>query len=291
MEAWKAGRWRTPLGSTSRNWAILRSLRESYRSIRIWKLLNCARCGVLYASPAFVPEFLSDAYREASYDSGEEAQYAAETYAGELGSIVASLGDHEFALEVGAGNGAFLPHLQAAGFRKVVGIEPSELAVATAAPSVRPLIKLGMFQAGDFEPASVDLFSCFQTIEHVEDPRSLCSAAFELLRPNGAIFLVSHDYNSWVTRLIGEKSPIFDIEHLQLFCPGSLRFLLTACGYQDIRIGTIWNRYPLSYWIKLLPGPTGLKRSIIALSRKFLIGRMPVSLNIGNIYAVGFKRV
>ncbi len=254
------------------------------------QLLKCPVCRVLYASPALAAEFLAGAYRDAAYDSDEEAEYAAATYARQLDSILGLIGDRGVALEIGAGDGAFLRHLRKAGFREVIGIEPSRQAAARADEVIRPLIRLGMFQASNFAPGSISLFSCFQTIEHLNDPRGMCSEAYDLLRPNGAIYLIGHDYRSWVTGLLGERSPIFDIEHLQLFSRDSLRFLLTSCGFEDIRIGTIRNRYPLAYWIKLLPAPAGLKRALIPLSRKLLAGRLPLSVNIGNLYAVGFKR-
>lgn len=254
------------------------------------RLVRCPTCTVLYASPALAPEFLASAYREASYDSHEEAEYAADSYAATLCSILGEIPDREVALEVGAGSGAFLRHLRRAGFRVVMGVEPSRQAAAMAEESVRTSIQVGMFQASDFAAGTVSLFSCFQTIEHLDEPRSLCRDAYSLLRPGGAIFLIGHDYRSWVTRLLGEKSPIFDIEHLQLFAPESLRFLLTACGFENVRVGTIRNRYPLAYWIKLFPAPASWKRAIIPLSKKLLFGRAALSLNIGNLYAVGFKR-
>jgi SAM-dependent methyltransferase len=254
------------------------------------RLLKCPHCRILYASPALSPEFLAGAYRDASYDSNEEAEYAAQTYAEQLPSLVARIGDHQTALEIGAGNGAFLRHLRAAGFQDVIGVEPSRQAADRADHSIRPLIRIGMFHAADFARNSIDLLACFQTIEHLDDPRGLCSEAFELLRPNGAIYLVGHDYASWVTRLLGEKSPIFDIEHLQLFSKDSLRYMLEACGFEDIQVGTIRNRYPLSYWMKLLPVPDTIKHVLVPLSKTLLVGRVPLSVNIGNLFAVGFKR-
>jgi SAM-dependent methyltransferase len=245
---------------------------------------------VLYASPALAQEFLAAAYRDASYDSNEEAEYAAFTYAEQLDSILQEIGDREVALEIGAGNGAFLRHLRKAGFRQVIGVEPSRNAVAMADDLIRPSIRLGMFRAGDFAPGTISLLSCFQTIEHVENPRGLCSDAYQLLRDDGAVFLIGHDYASWVTRLLGERSPIFDIEHLQLFSKNSLRYLLTACGFEDVRVGAIRNRYPVAYWMKLAPLPLIVKRALVSLSRKLLIGRLPLTVGVGNIYAIGFKR-
>jgi SAM-dependent methyltransferase len=254
------------------------------------RLLKCPTCGVLYASPGFVPGFLANAYRDASYDSNDEARHAARTYARQLNSILSGMREREVALDVGTGNGAFLHYLRKAGFRKVIGVEPSHEAVATAEEWMKPLIQVGMFRAGDFEPNSMSLISCFQTIEHVENPRALCTDFYGLLRPNGAIFLIGHDYRSWVTRFLGERSPIFDIEHQQLFSEDSLRYLLTSCNFQDVRIGSIWNSYPLTYWIKLLPIPARLKQSVIPPAKRLLIGKVPLRLNIGNLYAIGFKR-
>ncbi len=254
------------------------------------RLLRCPTCALLYASPALTPAFLSRAYSEAAYDSNVEADYAASTYARQLPRLVRELGRAGTALEVGSGNGAFLRHLVNAGFQEVIGIEPSTQAIAMADEAVRPLIRPGMFQPLDFQPGSISLFSCFQTIEHVENPRELCREAYRLLRPGGAIFLVGHDHASWVTSVFGEKSPIFDIEHLQLFSKDSLEYLLKACGFQDVRIGTLWNRYPIAYWIKLLPLSKQMKRIVMAAANRLWIGKLPISVNIGNMYAIAFRR-
>ena len=53
--------------------------------------------------------------------------------------------------------------------------------------------------------------------------------AFRILKPGGAIFLIGHNRRrSLSARLLGRRSPIFDIEHLQLFSPRSLRQLLIS---------------------------------------------------------------
>ena len=254
------------------------------------RLLECPTCSVLYASPALAPEFLAEAYRKAGYDSNEEARFAAASYAARLPSILDALGDLDVAVEIGAGNGAFLRYLRGAGFRQVIGIEPSSEAANAADEDIRPLIRVGVFRSRDFHEDSIGLVACFQTIEHVGNPRELCSAVYRLLRPGGALFLIGHDRLSWVTRLLGERSPIFDIEHQQLFSKTSLRRLLESCGFEDIRIGTIRNRYPLSYWMKLSPLPAGIKRVLTSAARALAIGRLPLRLSIGNLYAIGFKR-
>jgi len=253
-------------------------------------LVECPDCHLLYASPALTDGFLADAYGDASYDSTEEAQYAARTYAAELPRILngrfAKLGT---ALEVGSGNGAFLAHLKKAGFASVIGVEPSVAASSQASPEVRSWIRLGMFDPADFEPASLSLFACFQTIEHVENPRELCEAAIRLLSPGGAIYLVGHDRESLVNRAMGTRSPIFDIEHQQLFSRTSLRYLLENTGFKGVEITTIRNLYPLAYWMKLLPMPVTVKKSLLRILTASGLGRLSIALNVGNLAAVGYK--
>jgi SAM-dependent methyltransferase len=253
------------------------------------RLLRCPTCAVLYASPALIPDFLANAYREAFYDSTEEAQYAAKTYARVLQSNAELLSDREVALDVGTGDGSFLQHLKDFGFKTVIGVEPSHWAIESSKDSVRDLIRPGMFTASEFERESMSLVTCFQTIEHIENPRSFCTDAHSLLRPGGSLLLISHDYESWLTRLAGERSPIFDIEHLQLFSHQSLGYLLTSCGFDSVRIGSIRNCYPLAYWIKLLPIAPRAKRGIMTIAKRLLFGKLPLSVNVGNLYAFGVK--
>ncbi len=94
------------------------------------RLLECTRCDLLYASPVPTFDSIVDAYRDAGYSSGEEARYAAATYATLVERIETELPDLRGAVDIGAGDGAFLQRLQAAGFDRTVGFEPSTRARA-----------------------------------------------------------------------------------------------------------------------------------------------------------------
>ncbi len=130
----------------------------------------------------------------------------------------------------------------------------------------------------------------FQTLEHVPDPKEVVTGSFSLLKDGGAAVLVCHDRRTFYASLLGLKSPIFDIEHLQLFSPASARSLLKSSGFTDIEVRPIWNRYPLHYWLRLLPLPSSLKSVFISLSKSFFIGFLPIALPAGNLAATGFKR-
>ncbi|PIK73371.1 methyltransferase type 12, partial [Methylobacterium frigidaeris] len=145
------------------------------------------------------------------------------------------------------------------------------------------------FEPGAHRPGSLSLVCCFQTLEHVPDPRGLTQAAYDLLRPGGLIAFVTHDYRAPINRLLGRRSPIIDIEHMQLFCPASLRRLLDEAGFGEIATGAIRNRYPLRYWLRLLPLPGPLKPSALAAAEALGLGRRSVGLNVGNLLSVARK--
>jgi len=254
-----------------------------------YRLMHCPSCDVLYASPIPAPDALSSAYREAAYDSFEEARFASRTYGGYLAAIIRQIPDRHGALDIGAGDGAFVEELLSRGFDGVRGVEPSAAPIAAAAAHIRPLIRQGVFRAEDFAAGSMSFVSCLQTIEHVHDPLATCRDALRLLKPGGAFFLVGHNWRALSARILGRRSPIFDIEHLQLFSPRSVATLLETAGYRNVRVFSVWNRYPVHYWLKLAPMPRDLKATAVDLIRDNLVGRLALKLPAGNLGATGYR--
>jgi SAM-dependent methyltransferase len=253
------------------------------------RMVQCSCCDLVYVDLPPAAEALAEAYHMAEYDSTEEANDAALAYARAITPVLSQLAQREMALEIGTGTGVFLEHLSKAGFRKLVGIEPSTAAIAAAAPEYRGWIREGVFVESDFEPESFDLICCFMTLEHVRDPSDLARAAFRLLRPGGVFLTVTHDYRSLVNRLLGKKSPIIDIEHMQLFSRDSIKELINQAGFELVNVKSFTNRYSVRYWLKLAPLPSFIKN---ILSRFFELPWMykrKLSLNVGNMLAWGFK--
>ena len=253
------------------------------------RLMLCGQCGILYGNPVLSPDTLARAYRNADFDSGGEAHYASVTYAAHVRKILRRLPDLQGALDIGTGDGAFVEELLRLGFRDVAGVEPSEAPVAAAKAEIRPLIRLNIFRPEDFSAASLSLVSCFQTMEHVWDPLGTVRGAYGLLKRGGAFFMAVHNRKSISAKLLGMRSPIFDLEHLQLFCPTTARLLLERAGFRDVVVSTLWNRYPIDYWVKLSPMPAAIKRPLLAALKRSVIGRAPLALPPGNMICFGFK--
>jgi SAM-dependent methyltransferase len=253
------------------------------------RLVTCADCSLLYASPAPTEAFLEASYREASFDAVRESELAAKTYvaslrkAGHLTPVRA--------LDIGAGDGAFMKELARNGFSDVSGFEPSAAPLALADPAIRARIRAELFDGSSVEADSFGLITCFQTIEHVYEPLRLVRDVFRALAPGGVAFLIAHNSQALSARILGEKSPIIDIEHLQLFNPKSARRLMSEAGFRDVRVFPIMNEYPIAYWLRLLPVPPAIKSKLLAALAGPLraFGDLLVPLPAGNIAIIGVK--
>ena len=255
-----------------------------------YRLLSCPTCDTLYANPLPTLKDIGKNYQEASFDSSIEAHYAARTYGAFLPDILEHIPDRVGALDIGTGDGAFLEELLEHGFKSVIGVEPSKAPIKAAKKNIRPLIKEGLFDPKRYKKSSLSLISCFQTIEHLYRPMEISAGAYSLLKNDGAFFIVCHNRRAMSAKLMGTKSPIYDIEHLQLFSPKSAKFMLEKAGFKNVTVRTVFNSYPLNYWIKLLPLPRGLKVGLMGLLEKLWIGKMPIKMPVGNLAVIGYKR-
>lgn len=252
------------------------------------RLVRCRRCDLAYADAPPDQATLAEAYRTADYDSSEEASDAADSYVEAMTPVLAQLASRRSVMEIGAGTGVLLERLRPFGFTELIGVEPSAAAIAAAPPERRPWLRQDIFREENFVPASFDLICCFMTLEHVRDPLTTVVSARKLLRPGGALITVTHDYRSAVNRLLGRKSPIIDIEHMQLFSQRSLRTMLMNGGYSEIFVMPFRNRYSVRYWARLAPLPKGAKMVVERLGGR--LARMKLAVNVGNTIAGGFRQ-
>ena len=253
------------------------------------RMVKCADCGLVYGTPAVSIKTMQDAYATAAFDSSQESGFAADTYSKLIESQIRSLSEREAALDIGTGDGAFLQRLLRLKFRNVVGVEPSAAPIAAASSEIRPLIRHGIFRAEDFEPGRFDLITCFQVLEHVPDPVGLVRDCRSLLKRGGMFVAAVHNIYAVSARVLGDKSPIFDIEHLQLFSAKTVVDLLHRSGFDRSIAHSIWNRYPLSYWLRLFPLPPKMKEVALGAAAKSHLGAILVPFPAGNIAAFGWK--
>lgn len=183
-------------------------------------------------------------------------------------------------LEIGCGNGYFLRALQDIGISDVYGIEPGKDMVAEAPPRLRDRIIVDVFKKDQFPDNSFDLICCFHTLDHVVAPLELAKTSFSLLKSGGVIIVVTHDTDGLSVKLFGQRSPIFDIEHIYLFNKKTIFSLFERAKFSIVKVSNLVNTYPLSYWIRM---------SGLGLPISWLPIDPPISLAGGNLVLVARK--
>jgi len=246
--------------------------------------VRCKQCRLVYANPAPEEDVLARLYTES--DQGAytyEVDNITRTYRKYLDRYGAHVTRRGRAVDVGAGAGFFLKALLDFGFEDVIGYEPSAKACASASPDVAPMLRNRSFSPDDLGPGSVDLVTCFQTLEHVYHPEKTIRSFADVLSPGGVVYAVAHNFGSWGVHLLGERHPIVNAGHLTLFDMSTLRRIFENLGFDVIDVFKVTNRYSVRYWTELLPLGETIKKPLAGFLKTVGAAAIPVSLSMGNM--------
>ena len=245
-----------------------------------YDLYECESCKTLFTNRDVNLSELLKNYEIAEYDSNLEAKFAAKTYVKNLQKALPNFKGS--ILDLGAGDGAFLSEALGALASRNLGIEPSIRAIEKCDDDRVNLKNIAIEELETSE--KFDLVTCFQTIEHLNDPRKFINGIKRFISPGGYFAISCHNRLSLVNRILGEKSPIFDVEHLQVFTDEGIEKLFKALDLKIVYSAKYRNKYPLSYWLKIAPVGDKAKNFIEKRSKLF---RLSVSVNVGNHLIVG----
>lgn len=204
------------------------------------RVVECASCHLraLHPSPPA-------AEVERSYVEVEDPEYlviepqrriAFQRLVGRVGAWCAPPGR---LLDVGCYTGLFPLVAQERGW-DVFGIEPSRWAARIAAQRLGSRVTAGFLRDVTFAPASFDIVTSWDVIEHVTDPMGDLARMARLLRPGGWLFLSTMASDAPIVRVLGRRWPWYMEMHRFYFTPATLGTLLQRCGF---RVRAI-ERYP-----------------------------------------------
>lgn len=248
-----------------------------------YRIVRCRNCNLLRSDPVLDVATMNELYRASSFDYGDELDGLRATYGAALDAAAALVGSRHGLLDIGCGSGFVLELAKLRGWRDVRGVEPSSDAIAKADPGVRALIVEDVMRDGLFETESLDAITLFQVFDHMPDPNGLLEACWRALRPGGVILAFNHNAAAWSARLLGERSPIVDVEHTYLYTPETMRRLFTKAGFDVVSVDGVRNTYSTAYLLHLVPLPRALKQTIIPRWRQTRLGKRQLTVPLGNL--------
>jgi SAM-dependent methyltransferase len=245
-----------------------------------YETVRCQNCGLVFAREIIPAMQLSKLYGQSQVTYGEYSGIIADDYWRHLSPYLKDI-KKGAALEVGCGSGFFLERLIKAGFKEVSGCEPSQAAKAEAPLAVRDNIRTEMFGPGLYPDNYFDLVCSFQTLDHLSEPHEAAKNCYALTRPGGLAYFIVHDVESLQAKLLKDRSPIIDVEHVYLFNKNTLSRLFNEAGFKVIKVGDVVSTYPVSYWLRML----SLGKMAEWLN-SIGIGKLRLPLKAGNIYII-----
>ncbi len=265
------------------------SARRFYGKVNHFRIVRCKKCGLLRSDPIIDASMVGKLYEGSLLTYESHIPNLRETYGRYLRRVVKFLPSKDRLLEIGAGNGFFLEEALEQGFTEVWGVEPSKEAIGKTAQRVKKNMKLGLFSATMFPENHFDIICIFQTLEHFVDPATVLADCRKILKPGGVVLAINHNLESLPVKILGEHSPVVDIEHMYLYSAKTMEKQFETCGLKPVDTFAVWNRHSFGYLLTLVPLPKVLKDVFVWIARLLRLSELPLLLPIGNVGVVGQK--
>jgi SAM-dependent methyltransferase len=243
-----------------------------------YQWVRCVSCGLLRSDPVLEVN-LTQLYEESTFDYSTEVNGLKKTY---LGLVRKALGNNfptRSIFEVGGGNGFFLEAAKDFGFEKIAGVEPSYAAINAAREDVKPHLVASMMSSSVLPKNSFQVGAMFQTLQD----------CLEALESGGTLVVAVHNERSWSARLLGERSPIIDVEHTYLYSLKTGIQIFQKAGFINVRSGSYNNHYSLAYILHLLPVSRKFRKLVLGSWVGKLLSKIKLFVPLGNMWISGTK--
>ena len=228
--------------AASREVAVVRRWTEPFRIAR------CRSCSLLFMNPRPSSERLAEFYNEGFFSGDGEYAYVDERTvepqvrvraAGRLARIermlVADGVDSRRLVELGCAYGTFLDEARQRGW-SVTGCDVSHDAAAWAREHRGLDVRTCDLADAALAPASADLVTGSEVVEHLADPVRTARAAYDVLAPGGVVLFSTANEASLARLLRGPRWGYFLPGHVVLWSAGTLTRLLEGAGFRDVRV-------------------------------------------------------
>ncbi len=248
-----------------------------------FRFVRCRICKLLFSTPILDQKIIEKLYQKSFVSYDEHIDNLNETYGYYLSQLEKYNVKKNNLLEIGCGNGFFLKEAKRQGYKNVYGVEPGKKSVDKALPDIKKNITIDIFREGQFKADFFDVITCFQTFDHIPDPNSFLKESYRILKKDGIILFLNHDEGAILNRVLGERSPIIDIEHMYLFNKKTIKKIFKKHNFKVMAVESVFNIHALAYWVRLFPLPTPAKKLIIQVFETFRLVQLKIKIYPGNL--------
>jgi len=254
-----------------------------------YQIVRCNVCGLVRSDPVADTNIIKALYQQSSFTYSQDTPNLTKTYGHYLRKTEKYQISKQHLLEIGCGNGFFLEEAISQGFKEVTGIEPSKEAIGKADPAIQPKIVCDILRPGLLPSNTFNVICMFQTFDHISEPNMLLEECVKLLQPGGIILCLNHNVEAVSSRILGEKSPIIDIEHTYLYSRETIKRLFEKQGLHVLEVKPAWNIIRLYGLLRLLPMPPKIKQRLLGFIDHTPLNKISLTLPIGNLYVIAQK--
>jgi 2-polyprenyl-3-methyl-5-hydroxy-6-metoxy-1,4-benzoquinol methylase len=145
-------------------------------------------------------------------------------------------------------------------------------------------IRSANFTSADVPAGSISTAVMVHVLDHLLDPGQMLREIYRSLEPRGVLFVVTHDAQSLLARVLARRWPPFTLQHPHLFSPRSMEMLFTKCGFETVEITKSLNYFPATYLLRAAFTVLGINPYFIPDWEWPML-----SLKLGNIAAIARK--
>ena len=270
---------------------LIQKFRASGDELLIDRLVKCRRCGLQYVNPRLRGDLILTSYTE-----GEDETYVSQlaarerTFTAALADIERLAGGRGRLLDIGTAAGAFVAAAVRRGW-DAEGCEPNRWLGAWGSRHYGIRIRQGSLFEQDYAPASFDVITLWDVIEHTPDPRAVLERCRTLLKPGGLLIVNYPDIGSWIARALGRRWLFLTSVHLWYFDRTTIARLMETGGFEVRAIRPHYQRLELDYILQrgsVLSA--ALSRTARGVIRPFGIGRAQVPYWLGQTFVAARRR-
>lgn len=211
---------------------------------------QCLKCGLVYSTQRLNAEEMLKQYRE-----NEDKEYMAESDSRSINAYLSLARIRRYMpsgrlLEVGCGTGYFLNAARLS--YEVIGVEPSNWASCYAKENLKLDIIPSTLEEARLANDYFDVVVLIDVIEHVSDPSGLLREINRVTKPDGILYVMTPNIDSFSARLLGSKWWGLRPAHIFYFSRKTLSELLTRCGYRVISTRSYGRIFTWQYWLTRL---------------------------------------